>query len=163
MANGNPSEESEELLEACLCYNIRKATRGITQVYDDLFRPLKVRVTQVCLLHTVRSKGECTIGQLAAKAMVDSTALSRMLRPLERNGWLTIRPGGDRRERLLSVTIQGEELLKSIAPGWNDAQNQLKERLGAELFDELIEVLHRVNERISETESKEKPPVAKAA
>ncbi|MEE9539836.1 MAG: MarR family transcriptional regulator, partial [candidate division NC10 bacterium] len=35
---------------ACVCFNIRKAARAISQLYDDVLRPSGLRVTQFSIL-----------------------------------------------------------------------------------------------------------------
>ena len=36
---------------ACACGRLRRATRALTQLYDDLMAPAGLRVTQFSLLH----------------------------------------------------------------------------------------------------------------
>ena len=66
----------------CACGRLRRATRALTQLYDDLMAPSGLRVTQFSLLRTLERDGPQRITALAAAALLDRTALSRTLDPL---------------------------------------------------------------------------------
>jgi hypothetical protein len=44
----------------CACFNLRKATRAATQYYDEMLRPVGIRVTQFSLLVAVSIAGSVT-------------------------------------------------------------------------------------------------------
>jgi DNA-binding MarR family transcriptional regulator len=61
---------------------------------------------------------------------LDSTTLSRTLRPLEEKGWVRWRPGSDRRERHWDLTPGGRRKLAEAVPAWERAQRELRSRFG---------------------------------
>ncbi len=78
---------------------MRRATRAITQLYDDALAPSGLRATQFGLLHMLARHETMTISSLAAKLLLDRTALSRNLDPLAERGLVEIVPGSDLRTR----------------------------------------------------------------
>src|SRR5919106_4818042 len=91
--------DNAALLEAsrCACFNLRKATRAVTQLYDDALRPSGLRCTQFSLLTLLRASGTVAMTELAEDAVMDRTTLARNLDILEREGLVRVRPGEDAR------------------------------------------------------------------
>jgi len=68
---------------------MRRAARAVTQLYDAALRPSGLRITQFTLLQVLATAGApVTQGALGDFLAVDSTTLSRTLRPLERAKWI---------------------------------------------------------------------------
>jgi DNA-binding MarR family transcriptional regulator len=117
-------------LSQCACFNVRKAARAATQLYDDLLRPSGLRVTQFSLLTVVRLLGSATIGGLAEAAVMDRTTLTRNLKILAAAGLIVIREGDDARVREVTLTAAGRARLAAAQPYWERAQRRMAEALG---------------------------------
>lgn len=115
---------------SCACATLRRATRAVTQLYDDELRAVGLKATQFTLLQVVAARGPVTQARLADILAVDSTTLSRNVRVLEGNGWVLGREGEDRRERFLVLTAAGKDVLRKAERHWNRAQDRLKSSLG---------------------------------
>jgi DNA-binding MarR family transcriptional regulator len=130
----NKSSSFSQYLEpaqGCLCFNIRKSARAITQLYEDALRPTGLRATQFSLLVATRVMGTATINDLAKGLAMDRTTLTRNLRPLEKQGFIRILPGKkDRREREVTLTLAGQEILSEALPLWETVQKTVIETLG---------------------------------
>ena len=129
---------------ACACGRLRRATRALTQRYDDLMAPSGLRVTQFSLLRTIAAAGSCTLSHLAEKVLVDRTALSRTLDPLADRGLLTIAPGRDARTREVSLTRAGEKALADATPHWRRAQAEVARKIGSDKLEALIATLREI-------------------
>ena len=116
----------------CACASLRRAARAVTQRYDEVLRPCGVRLTQFTLLQMLARTGPLTQGALGEQLAMDSTTLSRTLRPVEKAGWIRSRPGRDRRERYVEVTQAGLKMMRRVTPIWEAAQHDLRHRLGEE-------------------------------
>jgi DNA-binding MarR family transcriptional regulator len=127
----------------CLCTALRRATRSVTRLYDDALRPLDLRITQFALLRQLVRHGERTMRELAALVVVEETALNRAVRGLESRGWVAIRTGDDRRERVLAITAAGRALLAEATPLWDAVQARMTAELGAD-WQVLMTALHAV-------------------
>lgn len=126
---------------ACACGRLRRATRALTQLYDDLMAPSGLRVTQFSLLRMLARQGTSRMSDLAEALLLDRTALSRTLEPLVGRGLVMIVPGRDARTREVSLKRAGQSALRAATPYWQDAQAQVAKRLGSAKLDALIAVL----------------------
>lgn len=126
---------------ACACGRLRRATRALTQLYDDLMAPSGLRVTQFSLLRMLARQGTSRMSDLAEALLLDRTALSRTLDPLVGRGLVMIVPGRDARTREVSLKRAGQSALRAATPYWQDAQAQVAKRLGSAKLDALIAVL----------------------
>ena len=125
----------------CTCGRLRRATRALTQLYDDLMAPCGLRVTQFSLLRTLERIGPQRITSLAAATLLDRTALSRTLDPLIADGLVEIVHGRDARTREAALTRAGFAAVRAAEPHWKRAQAAVSKRLGAAKLDALIETL----------------------
>jgi DNA-binding MarR family transcriptional regulator len=126
---------------ACACGRLRRASRALTQLYDDMMAPAGLRVTQFSLLRTLARDGRLRISELAARQLLDRTALSRNLDPLVDAGYVDIVRGRDARTREVAITQQGIVILNAARPHWVAAQRKVAQRLGPEKLAALINVL----------------------
>ncbi len=129
---------------ACACGRLRRASRALTQLYDDAMAPAGLRVTQFALLRMLERGGPTGISELARRQLLDRTALSRTLDPLERQRLITIEAGRDARTRVVAITRAGHTALADAEPHWKLAQAQVTRRLGASKLGTLIGLLREV-------------------
>ncbi len=114
----------------------------MTQLYDAALRPTGLRITQFTLLQALARAGEpMTQGALGELLAVDSTTLSRTLRPLERSKWIRRVAGSDARERRIELSAPGQRVLERVTPVWEGAQLRLRVQLGSRDWAALEELL----------------------
>ena len=109
MGNAGAAPSVEECLamgRTCACYNLRRASRAVTQVFDAHFDGVGLRATQFTVLAALRYESERrpTVSYLAEALVLDQSSLSRNLAVLERQGYLQLEPGEDKRERIVTLT-----------------------------------------------------------
>ena len=127
-----------EEVPICACFNIRKAARAISQLYDDVLRPSGLRVTQFSILAVTRRLGPVTVTRLAEVTVTDRTTLTRNLKLLAQQKLIRITLGKDRREREVTLTDRGHLALAQAFPLWKDVQKQVAQKLGRERFQRLL-------------------------
>lgn len=137
-ARDNFKEMSGAIGRACVCFNLRKASRLLSQVYDQALKPTGLKVTQFSLMMAVAGRQGITIGKLARPLGMDRTTLSRNARLLEKKGLIEIEEGEDRREQVLNLTEKGAGLLLEAIPIWEQVQRQLTEEVGEKRLDDLL-------------------------
>jgi DNA-binding MarR family transcriptional regulator len=115
----------------CVCLNLRKAARAITQAYDSVMEPSGMRATQFSVLQVISLADGAPMMRVARLLGMDRTTLTRNLAPLERQGWVRSAPGPDRRERTLALTRSGRAALDRARPLWQAAQTRMVGRIGA--------------------------------
>lgn len=142
--SANPRRAARDLVALpCLCANLRRASRAVTQLYDRALRPVGLRTTQLTLLQVLERSTRITSARLGALLAVDATTLSRTLRPLERRGWIATAQTADRRERELYLTLAGRHQLARALSRWNRVQASLRARLGRAEWRRAITALER--------------------
>jgi DNA-binding MarR family transcriptional regulator len=135
----------------CACFKVRKAARAVTKLYEEVLRPIGLRATQFSLLMAARVMGPVTVVKMAQVTVMDRTTLSRNLQILEKRRLIEIKPGEDRREREVTLTASGMEILATAVPLWEEAQNRVRQGLGEEkmrnLMDDLSEMIALLREK----------------
>jgi len=126
----------------CMCASIRRASRAITQRYDEALRPLGLTITQFTILQALSLAGDVTQGRLGEILAMDSTTLTRTLGVMNRQGWLSKVYGADRRERQLRLTRAGKSELNRIFPYWQRSQEGLRKQLGSERWNDLMKLMN---------------------
>ena len=144
MAESTPPpsfEQAREVSQTCAAFNLRKAMRAVSQLYDDALRPIGLRGTQFTLLTAIRLMQPATVNEIAASLGMDRTTLTRNLRPLEREGLIRISEGADRRVREITLTKEGGARLGRAYPLWKEVQEKIVGGLGVERFAHLVDEL----------------------
>src|SRR6202047_4881777 len=102
----------------CACQNIRGAPRAVTRIYDEELRKAGLEITQFGLLTALAVTGEANQKRLSAGFAMDSTTLTRTLGLLLKQGWVRVRRGKDKRERLFRLTQAGKRQMGEAQWGW---------------------------------------------
>jgi DNA-binding MarR family transcriptional regulator len=137
--------DTAPISEDCHCLVVRAASRQITQFYDQFLAPSGLRTSQFSILARLRRRGPLTINALAADMIMDRTTLGRNIRPLQRNGWVSIAPApSDRRAKELHLTKEGEKRFRIAAKGWLAAQAKFENLFGANRAADLRALLRAI-------------------
>jgi DNA-binding MarR family transcriptional regulator len=121
----------------CMCANLRRAARAITQIYEEELRLTGIRMSQFTLLQSLDRVPGISQKRLARLLEFDSTTLTRTLAGLRGKGWLLAEEGADRRELRLSLSAAGYEEFRRVLPYWQAAQKRVRRELGETLWGEL--------------------------
>jgi DNA-binding MarR family transcriptional regulator len=132
------SSELSQVVSSCACFSFRKASRVVTQYFDEILKPSGLLITQFTILVVITMAKSGTINELAERLVMDRTTLTRNLKPMEREGWLKSESGQDRRTRVISLTPNGEAVLAKALPLWKQAQNGVEEALGQQTWNALL-------------------------
>jgi DNA-binding MarR family transcriptional regulator len=128
----------------CNCAAIRQAARRVTRLYDQALAPSGLRITQYPILSWLAISGPMTMNVLAERVVVDRATLGHNLRPLEAQGLVTMRPGEDKRSRVVTLTDAGRQKLREARPAWNAAQRTFEAAFGPEASAALRDTMVRV-------------------
>ena len=130
---------AREMGRVCVCFNLRKATRYVTQFYDKELRSTGLRVTQLTLLTAIRVMAPTNLKRLSEAVGMDQTTLSRNVGLLQKKGLVEMEPGSDLRTRKLSLTRRGHERLKQAYPLWKAAQAEIVSKIGSDKWISVLE------------------------
>lgn len=132
----------------CTCFNMRKATRVVTQIYDDAMRPTGLRATQFALLVHTYAIGPVALTKLADVMATDRTTIARNLEPLEKEGLLCIEDGEDRRSRIIRITDDGCRKLAGAYPLWKRTQDEVKKLMGTDEWSQMMDKVSVMADRL---------------
>lgn len=114
-------ETTHLVRDTCLCLHAQRAARALSRRFDEALRPVGITSGQFSLLNALNRLKPPPIGPVAQLLAMDRTTLTAALKPLEREGLVTIaRDPQDGRNRLLGLTDKGREVLAAAVPIWCD-------------------------------------------
>ncbi len=125
----------------CLCTRLRRASRGVSKLYDDALSGVGLNVAQYSLLRHLQRLSQPSITDLADAMGLERSTLGRNLRVLEGRGLVMLQGGVDQRNRLVALSESGEQLLAQALGAWQTAQVQLQQRLPPQHMEALDELL----------------------
>jgi DNA-binding MarR family transcriptional regulator len=126
------AKAAELPLLPCLCANLRRASRLISQLYEsEPGWPKSLSVAQRGLLKEIGRSPTITHASLGWKLGLDQTTVSRSLAALEKRGWVRSARGEDRRERRVALSEGGRQQLWRVEQAWRAVQARLRRRYGS--------------------------------
>lgn len=130
----------------CVCINTRRAANALTAYYDRRLAPLCITTGQYSLLANIGRVGSTNITNLTRIVKLDKSTLTRTLAPLVEAGYIEYGAGRNRREVVLSLTGDGQELLDRAIPLWEQAQAEVEDYLGGAETRALIDALKKLQD-----------------
>jgi DNA-binding MarR family transcriptional regulator len=131
--------------DECNNLALRKASRYLGATYDKALAPLGLRATQFSILQQLSVHEEMTISGLADVIAMDRTTMASNLKPLAREGLVTIETAAaDRRARSVMITPEGLARMKAALPHWEGVQAEFEEKFGAEPAAQMRTLLENV-------------------
>jgi DNA-binding MarR family transcriptional regulator len=125
------------------------ASRAVSRLYNDEIRKTGIEITQFGMLELLNHLGPMTQNQLGERMAAGKTTVSRNVKLLERQGWVSIEEGGDdRRRRVVSLTEGGRKQLKKTRPHWQRAQERIEAAIPAEQLKALRDLLPMATEAV---------------
>ena len=131
-------EKCAEAARVCACLNLRKASRAVTQLYDQALQPTGLRSTQFVVLVAVHLHEPATLAALARQMVMDRTTMTRNLKPLEAAKYIRRTMARDGRTGLLHLTDRGRRLVVDAIPLWERAQKRFVEQVGAQKWQTML-------------------------
>src|SRR5919205_323257 len=122
----------DTISRTCIAVRLRLLNRVVTNLYDDALRPLGLKVSQLNILVVTARLGLARPAQVCEILQLDTSTLSRNVKPLQAHGWLEAVPGEDARTQSFRLTAQGRRLIDKAVPAWEKAQRRATELLGTE-------------------------------
>ena len=152
MKETKPQMDLKALAECgqCTCFNLRKASRIVTQYFDDSMRSIGLRGTQFTLLANAFAYSPITVTRMSEIMITDRTTLGRNLLPMEKRGFIKVEPGEDRRTRIVQITDAGEKKLEEAYPLWKETQESIKQKIGSQNWSIMISNISNLVDQMQE-------------
>jgi DNA-binding MarR family transcriptional regulator len=128
----------------CVCFNLRRVARVVTQFFDAEMRKHGIRSTQGSVLAALHTVGPSNMAELSEILGMERTTLLRTLRPLQRDGLVSVEGGGQGGWVELSITTKGRKQIEKLAPAWEAAQRTAVQVLGEKRWSALLADLDAV-------------------
>ncbi len=133
----------------CACNQLRRATRGITALYESALAPSRLKATQLPILVGLGSGGDLSVSTLAEALALDRTTLTRNLKVLEDRGLIrTYEHEDDARVRMVAITLEGSALLTGALARWEEVQKHVEAQFGRDRLKALGDELAALSEAL---------------
>ncbi|MFC9456385.1 MarR family winged helix-turn-helix transcriptional regulator [Streptomyces sp. NPDC056983] len=130
---------------SCNNLALRKAARYLGATYDKALAPTGLRATQFSILQQLSTHEQITISSLAEMIAMDRTTLASNLKPLAREGLVTVEPSPtDRRARIVTLTPDGLARMTAALPYWRTVQSEFEESFGGDKAAQLRAALEDI-------------------
>src|SRR5262245_42868966 len=111
------SSSIDTIARACIAVRLRLLNRVVTNLYDDALRPLGLKVSQLNILVVTAKLGLTRTAEVCETLQLDTSTLSRNVKPLQAHGWLEVVPEEDARAQPFRLTPKGQRLIEKVGPG----------------------------------------------
>jgi DNA-binding MarR family transcriptional regulator len=131
-------EQTHHIRDTCLCLHVQRAARTVARRFDEALRPYGLTNGQFSLLTAFNRPAPPPMAAVASLLAMDRTTLTANLKPLERRRLVKVAVDKrDRRNRVVTLTAAGRQLLTGAFPVWQRTQDALEPMLqGADRFRE---------------------------
>src|SRR5438309_9048765 len=107
----------DTISRTCIAVRLRLLNRVVTNFYDEALRPLGLKVSQLNILIVTARLGLARPAQVCEILQLDTSTLSRNVKPLQAHGWLEVVPEAeDARAQPFRLTAQGKRLIEKAVP-----------------------------------------------
>ncbi len=124
----------------CLCTNLRRTSRAISNIYDAALAPSGIKITQFSLLRAVERNEPIAMSILADEMALDRTTLARNLALLERDRLIHLSAGADQRVTEVRLTHAGRKAIEKAIPIWSATQQKVSRLLAPGRIEQLYDI-----------------------
>jgi len=132
----------------CVCFNLRWASRLVTQYYEHRLGGTGMRFTQTPILARLAA-GPAKMAELSEWLALDRTALLRTMQPLLDDGLVARQPAVHGRGWEFSVTPAGLRRLAELRPEWEKVQAEVVAAFGGTRWREFLATMEKAAERLT--------------
>jgi DNA-binding MarR family transcriptional regulator len=108
----------------CAFSQLKLMGRIINTIYDQALEPVGLRASQLALMWAIVAMEPVDMTTLGATTHTDQTTLSRTVQTLKRMRLVSVKPGADRRVKLLALSATGKARFAAAMPYWENAQRE---------------------------------------
>jgi len=141
----------------CASFNFRRTARAVTSLFDEALQASGIRSTQFTILVGIAKSQPAAISAIAKVLVIDRTTLTRSLRLLQKEGFLSISERSRMRQRFVLLTPKGEKALALALPLWRKIQSHFIDAIGSEYWLNLRHELERLSLVATSLEAGENP------
>lgn len=120
----------------------------LNSIYQERIKSFGLRGSMLSILFIIGKNKGVNQKIIADRLVLDQSTVSRDLKKLQKNGWVTIKRGEDTRYSQLSISQSGFDLLEEVSPIWEATHKQMEALLGQyniQQIDNLIAAVASTN------------------
>jgi DNA-binding MarR family transcriptional regulator len=144
MAAQTKNRTEDVIAKECLVVRLRMLNRVVTNIYDDAFRPLGVKASQLNILVVTAKLGLARPADVCQRLQLDTSTLSRNVERMIARDWLEVVDDDDGRAQPFRLTAAGRELLERARPAWKKAQEKVRKLIGADAVASINDAVQRI-------------------
>ena len=129
----------------CVAGGVRKLNRMVSAIYDSALAGAGLKTSQFSVLVSVANRKQARPAELTKHLQLDESTLSRNVERMCARGWLRLERNEDRRSHLIEVTDKGRALIRKCMPAWQQAQDEVSQRIGADTVAALRSALRKLS------------------
>jgi DNA-binding MarR family transcriptional regulator len=129
----------------CVAGGVRKLNRMVSAIYDSALAGAGLKTSQFSVLVAVANRDKARPAELIKLLQMDESTLSRNVERMCVRGWLRLERNEDRRSHLIEVTDKGRALIRKCMPAWQQAQEEVSQRIGADTVAALRSALRKLS------------------
>jgi DNA-binding MarR family transcriptional regulator len=129
---------------SCILRHVTRASRQVIAAFDSALEPVSLTGQQFNVLVTLARGGPMNVNTLAARVGMHPSTTPRLVGPLLRRKFVSIKRGRDRRERFVIITIKGNSKLLHAYPFWAQLQQIIVSNLGTEEWSSAMIMLKKI-------------------
>jgi DNA-binding MarR family transcriptional regulator len=118
--------------QLCVGGGVRKLNRMVSAIYDEALASAGLKASQFSVLVAVANREKARPAELTTLLQIEESTLSRNVERMCARGWLRLERNVDRRSHLIEVTQKGQVLIRKCLPAWQQAEEEVRQRLGAD-------------------------------
>ena len=131
----------------CNCITLRQIALKLTKIYDEALIDTGIKVTQYNLLKNIEKISTPNIKNSAIATQLDRSTLARNLEKLQQMKLVFLKFGEDKRNKILSLTSHGKQILIKANIAWESIQDKVSKILGEDkknIFDLTIKNINEL-------------------
>lgn len=130
----------------CINMQILRASHYVLKTYDDAYRDLGLRATQMPVVGLIARKGPITIRQIADEMESERSVMSRKLQVMLKNGWISEDHATSGKEKSFILTEAGRALVQRVLPVKQKVQEAILNKLSAEERNLLLNLCSKLKQ-----------------
>ena len=139
--------EIESEVPSCINMQILRASHYVLKTYDDAYRGLGIRATQMPVIGLIARKGPITIRQIADEMESERSVMSRKLQVMEKNGWISEDPLTTGKEKSFILADAGRALIEQVLPVKHEVQQKILSKLSEEERNLLLNLCSKLKQQ----------------
>jgi DNA-binding MarR family transcriptional regulator len=133
----------------CAFSQLKLLGRIVGTIYDRALEPVGLRASQLALMWAIVAMEPVDMTTLGTTIHTDQTTLSRTVQTLRRMRLVSVKPGPDRRVKLLALSATGKARFAAAMPYWENAQREAGRIMSLDVVSALGKQVHREVARAS--------------